>query len=490
MSQADKRNIRDEIVERRRARIRAEGYGLGVAVPETRAAPLAAFARAPLVICEIKRRSPSRGAIAPGLDPVAQARLYRDAGVRSVSVLTEEDHFGGSLADLMAVKAAFPDLAVLRKDFLVDEEDVRVAHRAGADAVLLIASMLSGAELAAMHALALSLGMAALVEVHDAAEIDKIRPIRPPLVGINCRDLETFRLDRLAPVGLRTLVDWPAAVVFESGIFGYEDARYTREHGFAGILVGEAVVRKPELIADLIRGVAADGEGASDSPGQWRQPRFWGRIAARRMENAARTPGRPLVKVCGLTRAEDADAACRLGADLLGFVFAPSPRRADPALLAELGELTVPKVAVVVDEVPAEVAALLDAGLLDAVQFSGSETPERLAVCAWPYYKALRPRTVDDLADWERWRSPRLLFDAWSAQAHGGTGKRLDPEIVRAAAAKTALWLAGGIGPDNVAELVRAHRPELVDAASGLEAEPGKKDPAKLRRFFDELSRI
>ncbi|MFW6261108.1 MAG: bifunctional indole-3-glycerol phosphate synthase/phosphoribosylanthranilate isomerase, partial [Spirochaetota bacterium] len=132
------RSIRDEIVARRRARISAEGHALGADVPAERIAPLVRFLRAPRLVCEIKRKSPSRGAIDAGLDPVELAGRYVSRGVRSVSVLTEEDFFAGSLADLMAVKRAHPNLAVLRKDFLVDEEDVEVSYRAGADAVLLI----------------------------------------------------------------------------------------------------------------------------------------------------------------------------------------------------------------------------------------------------------------------------------------------------------------------------------------------------------------
>src|SRR4030042_575581 len=129
-------NIRDRIAARRAERIAAEGHALGQAVPAARSALLIPFGQSPFLIAEIKRRSPSRGDIAAQADPVRQAGVYREQGVRSVSVLTEEDHFSGSLANLMAVKRAFPDLAVLRKDFLLDEEDIEVSFRAGADAVL------------------------------------------------------------------------------------------------------------------------------------------------------------------------------------------------------------------------------------------------------------------------------------------------------------------------------------------------------------------
>jgi len=194
-----------------------------------------------------------------------------------------------------------------------------------------------------------------------------------------------------------------------------------------------------------------------------------------------------LVKICGITRAEDGEAAVRLGADILGFVFAPSPRRAQPEVVRQLAHLAVPKVAVVVDEIPAEVKELLAAGLLDAVQYSGDEAPALCAANNWPYYKALRVADQAGLAALEDWRCPRVLLDAWSAAAYGGTGKRLDPAVLQAAQAKTELWMAGGISADNISEIVRDHQPELVDLSSSLESAPGLKDPAKLEAFFKAL---
>ncbi len=487
------RNIRQEIVDKRRQRIKTEGYGLGVDIPAGRTVPIVAFTRSPLVICEIKRKSPSRGDIAPGLDPVEQARRYVDAGIQSVSILTEEDHFNGSLRDLMAVKHAFPSLAVLRKDFLIDENDVVVSWRAGADAVLLIASMLDHEELLRMIRRAESLHMSALVEVHSQADIEKIRPLYPALVGINCRDLETFRIDRLVPVSRRPSINWEAQVVFESGIFSYEDALFARMHNFQGILVGEAVVRRPEIIPDLIRGMSGGvmRDGAMP-PRPWL---FWQYVAdlvesgGLSSDHRSVTPLRPLVKICGIARAEDGILAARLGADLLGFVFADSPRRASAELVRALTGLKVLKVAVVVGVVPDEVRQLMDEGLIDAIQFSGDEEPSGCFDQAWPYYKALRPKSPGELSALENWRCPRVLLDAWSAQAHGGTGRRLDPVLVNQAAEKVALWLAGGISSDNVAEIIRNHRPELVDLSSSLEQEPGKKDPVRLEQFFAEIQK-
>ena len=485
-------SIREQIVAKRRARIRATGHTLGAAIPETRGVPLVTFPADPPLICEIKRRSPSRGSIDALLDPVELAGRYRDRGARSISVLTEEDHFAGSLADLVAVKHAYPGLAVLRKDFLLDEEDIRVSHRAGADAVLLIASILSGEELARMHALTLELGMTALVELHDEEDFAKARPVAPPLVGINARDLSTFRVDLLTPVRLRRRIDWPHRAVFESGIFAQEDALLAATSGFHAILVGEAAVRDQNAIGGILRGLRGTLPRQESAPAAGRDAQaapsrdFWQRLCDRIRDD------RPLAKICGITNRDDAELATELGADLLGFVFADSPRRAEPALLEDLTGLPALKVAVVVTggangPLADDVRDLLDRGLVDAVQFHGDEEPDGCASQAFPYYRALRLARAADTASIDRYRCPRVLIDARVASGYGGTGARVAPEVVRAAAGRRPLWLAGGLSDENIAEVVLEWRPELVDVSSGLEAAPGRKDPNRLRRFFTEL---
>ena len=480
-------SVRDRIVAHRRARIAAEGHCLGVEVPQTRSAPLVPFLRDPGLICEIKRRSPSRGAIDSTLDPVALAGEYARRGVRSVSVLTEEDHFAGSLADLIAVKRAYPDLSVLRKDFLIDDEDIDVSFRAGADAVLLIASILTQDELARLHARAVALGMTALVELHDDRDFERARAVAPPVVGINARDLSTFRVDLLTPLRLRGRIDWPHRAVFESGAFHDEDAMLARSGGFEGLLVGEAAVRNPDAIDGLTRGLGFPVGARS----------FWTRIAS------LAGLRRPIVKICGITNAEDAEAAVGCGADLLGFVFADSPRRATPALLADVAHVDALKVAVVVaggahGELDPEVRDLLDAGLIDAVQFHGDETLEECARWGFPYYNAVRVATSADVTRAGDYRCPRVLVDARVDGVYGGSGARVPVDVLRGAAdapgsdeaayvAGRPLWIAGGLTDTNVADVIRAFAPELIDASSGLEREPGRKDHDRMRAFFDAV---
>ena len=195
------------------------------------------------VIAEVKRRSPSKGHLAEILDPAALATSYAAGGAAAISVLTEERRFGGSLDDLRAVRAAVPDVAVLRKDFVVTDYQVVEARAAGADLVLLIVAALDDGALRRLHDLARELGLTALVEVHDEPETERAVALGAELVGVNARNLKTLAIDpdtfgRLAP-----LVPDDRVKVAESGIFGPADvARFVGE-GARAVLVGEALVK-------------------------------------------------------------------------------------------------------------------------------------------------------------------------------------------------------------------------------------------------------
>lgn len=194
------------------------------------------------VVAEVKRASPSAGAIRAGLDAVAQARAYAAAGAAAISVLTDGPGFGGSLADLAAVRAAV-DVPLLRKDFVVDAYQLAEARVHGADAALLIVAALEEPALRALLAECGALGLAALVEVHDAAEVEVALRAGARVVGVNNRNLRTFVVDLAVSEAL--LPQLPADVrgVAESGVRSAEDARRLRRAGAANLLVGEALVR-------------------------------------------------------------------------------------------------------------------------------------------------------------------------------------------------------------------------------------------------------
>ncbi|MHB1911647.1 MAG: indole-3-glycerol phosphate synthase TrpC [Acidimicrobiales bacterium] len=217
------------------------------------------------VIAEVKRRSPSKGDLAPGLDPAGLARAYAAGGAACLSVLTDAEFFGGSPTDLAAARGAIA-LPVLRKDFTVSALDVADARLMGADAILLIAAALSDAELAELAARAAGLGLAVLHEVHDEAELERVLAVGASLVGVNQRDLFSFEVDTDRAV--RVARAMPAGVirVAESGISGPADAHRLADAGFDAVLVGESLVRSADPAAAVAALRAASASAVAAPP--------------------------------------------------------------------------------------------------------------------------------------------------------------------------------------------------------------------------------
>jgi len=368
------------------------------------------------VVAEFKRRSPSAGEIAAAARIEEVVPVYEAGGARAVSVLVDAA-FGGSLADLRAARAA-TRLPLLAKGFFSREQELRGLREAGADAVLLILRDLDDSTAARLLAASSSLGLDALVEAHDRDELRRAVRLGARLIGVNARDLGTFRIDRAAQLELVAEAPRDRIVVAESAIQNRAQAAAAELAGADAILVGTSLMRSREPAA-MLRALLA----------------------------------RPLVKVCGLTRQQDVDAAAAAGADLLGFVFAEgSPRRA-PALL-EVPE-TALSVAVFVGE--------------------AEETEADLVQLYQPAAGAVRGR---DGVLLRRGRPVARVLDLpWQGA---------DPDHWRRAAeAEGRVLLAGGLGPDNVRAAIEAVRPWAVDASSSLEVAPGIKDHARLRAYVE-----
>ena len=199
----------------------------------------------PAVIAEIKRASPSRGLLRERFDPAAIARSYAAAGAACLSVLTDREYFQGAPEHLAEARAACP-LPVLRKDFVVEPYQVLEARALGADCVLLIAAALAPGDMRGLEQLAQALGMAVLVEVHDAAELESALALRTPLLGINNRDLRSFETRLETTLELLGRVPADKLVVTESGILTASDVARMREAGVGAFLVGEAFMRVPD----------------------------------------------------------------------------------------------------------------------------------------------------------------------------------------------------------------------------------------------------
>lgn len=367
-------------------------------------------------VAEFKRRSPSMGDIRPDARVEDIVRAYSQNGANAISVLVDE-RFAGTIGDLRAARAV-TDVPLLAKGFFSTEDDLRELREAGADAALLILRDLDDDTAARLMRYAEGIGLDTLIEAHDDDELQRAHRLEAHIVGVNARDLSTFAIDRNAQLALvaRAKAD---VVIAESAIHSRAQGAAAELAGADAVLVGTSLMQ------------AAD-------PGA-------------KLRNLV---SRPLVKVCGLTRQEDVDAAVDAGADLTGFIFAEgSPRRA-PAVLSVPD--TVLSVAVFVGE-PEERGA-------DLVQLYEHEEGQ------------VRGRDAVLLRDGERVASVADL--PWEG---------CDPEhLEHAAAVRGRLVLAGKLGPDNVRAAIDAVHPWAVDAASRLEAAPGIKDHAKVKAFVEE----
>ena len=364
-------------------------------------------------IAEVKRRSPSAGDLRPNADPAALSMQFAAAGAAAVSILVDE-RFGGSLGDLRAARSATP-APLLAKGFFREEAQLDDLRHAGADAVLLLLRDLDDRRAAAMLARAGELGLDALVEAHDAAELTRAVELGAEVIGVNARDLDTFEVDLGAALELIASAPSDRVVVAESGVSARAQGAAAELAGADAILVGSALMRASDPAAKLRELLA-----------------------------------RPLVKVCGLTRAADVAVAAEAGADLAGFILArETPRRA-PSVLP------VPET------------------MLSVAVFVGErgEAPSDLVQL---YSRENGHRGRDGVLLRGDLQVALVVDRAWREE---------DPEhLERASAAEGRIVLAGGLSPENVGEAIEAVQPWAVDASSSLELEPGIKDHDRVRAF-------
>jgi indole-3-glycerol phosphate synthase len=364
-------------------------------------------------IAEFKRRSPSAGDINPAARVEEVVPAYEAGGARAVSVLVDAA-FAGSLDDVRAARAT-TSLPLLAKGFFSTEEHLGEVREAGADAALLILRDLDDTTAARLMSTAEELGLDTLVEAHDEDELERARRLDARVIGVNARDLGTFEIDRASQLELVAKAPRDRVVVAESAIHTRAQAAAAELAGADAVLVGTSLMRGARL-EDLL--------------------------------------SRPLVKVCGLTRQEDVDAAIEAGADLCGFIFAEgSPRRADEVLDVPDTALSVAVFVGEPEERGADLVQLYERekGTVrgrDGVLLREGERVARVADLPW------------EGEDPDHWRNAQ------------GDGDRL--------------VLAGRLGPHNVRAAIEAVQPWAVDAASQLESAPGIKDHSKVRAFVQE----
>jgi len=398
-------------------------------------------------ILEIKKASPSAGAIRADASAAAIARGY--CGVAdALSVLTDSRFFGGSRDDLAAARAEF-DGPILAKDFFLDPRQVVEARLCGADAVLVMLSLVCDRQARALIAEAAQLGMDALVEVHDEQEMRRALALEAGLIGINNRDLRDLTVDLSATERLARMAPG-RVIVSESGIYGRDDVRRLARHA-DGFLVGTSLMR-------------------SADPAQAARELVFGRV-----------------KLCGLRRPQDVRAA--QPAAFAGFIFVPGTARhvtaEEAAPLAGIARRSgILPVGIFRDAPLSTVADLATLMNLHAVQLHGREEVD--------YVRALRRQLPSSCEIWtavDAVQGPRtarggdrIIFD----NGGGGTGRAYDWALVERHPQLPSALLAGGLGPHN-ARRAAALGAFAIDVGSAVDQVPGVKCPARVRALFDAL---
>ena len=421
------------------------------------------------LIAEVKRASPSKGLLAPHLDPVELARSYEANGAAAISVLTEPHFFLGSPEYLTAIKQAV-NIPVLRKDFIIDEYQVYEARAWGADAILLICAILDDRQLRYLLKAAHDHGMRCLVEVHNAGETRRAVEAGAVVIGINSRDLVTFDMNPSLIRELRQLIPADRVVVAESGIHTASDARRLARYDIQAMLVGESLVKSND-VATHMRSLL---QGANESV---------------------------QVKICGLRTQEHMNAAIDAGADMLGFVFyEPSHRYLEPQGVQALwaspinrgpAEQRLPDlVGVFVNKDAGFINDVAEQVGLHFVQLHGHESPEFCQQIKRPVLKALHLHTHADKGMIKAYQETtwRILLDT-PTPAWGGTGVTHDWSLARSVATELPIMLAGGLTPENVAEAISLVHPWGIDVSSGVETNK-QKDVTKIRTFIENVRNV
>ncbi|KAK4232153.1 putative anthranilate synthase component 2 [Podospora fimiseda] len=516
---SSKPNILQRIYDHRREAVAAQkripsqrpsdlqaAYNLNIAPPQI--SLVDRLRRSPFDVAlaaEIKRASPSKGVFALDIDAPTQARKYALAGASVISVLTEPEWFKGSIEDLRAVRQVLNGMpnrpAVLRKEFIFEEYQILEARLAGADTVLLIVKMLTVDELTRLYNYSLSLGMEPLVEVQNADEMTIAIQLGAKVIGVNNRNLENFEVDLGTTGRLRSMVPKDTFLLALSGINVHQDVLDCKRDGVNGVLVGEAIMRAPDaskFIRELCAGPEAPAPTASSDP--------------------------LLVKICGTRTAEAATEAIKAGANLIGMILVSGTKRvvSDETALSiskavidaraassSTEAIKLPQTATDFFSVSAEllkkhspllVGVFMNQPLeevlekqrlynLDIVQLHGDEPVEWASLIPVPVIRKFAPGQVG--------LGVRGFHAVPLLDSGAGSGKTLDVESVKVELEKDEhlrVLLAGGLGPENVEDAVKALGPLAdrvvgVDVSSGVETD-GKQDVERIKGFIKAAKEI
>ena len=397
------------------------------------------------IISELKFNAPSCGELGRGRSIEEIIKVY-DKYACAISVLTDEKYFSGKLEYIEEVKK-YTRLPVLRKDFIIDKYQIYEARKFGADAILLIASILSKEEIDEMLSIAKSLGMDCLVETKTEEEIDTVLKTKAKIIGINNRDLKTFKVDLNTTNRLKQKIPSDKLIVSESGIFTKQDIFEVNTNA---VLIGTSLMK------------------------------------AENMEKLFSSLHRCKVKVCGVAELEDAKFCVEAGVDLIGFNFyEKSPRHITPIKAREIISTlpnTIQTVGVFVNKSKEEINEIVKISNVDFIQLHGDETDEFVQTMSDNIIRAIRVKDstlVSNLLVYAK------LFDTFDPKLFGGSGKEFDKNLVLGQKGK--VFIAGGLNPENVTSVLETIHPYCLDTCSGVELTPGKKDFEKVKAFVKNV---
>lgn len=404
------------------------------------------------LIAELKKASPSSGVISKDFDINKIIKIYNKYA-SAISILTDEHFFSGSLENLKQTRI-ISKLPLLRKDFIIDEYQIYEARDAGADAILLIASILAKKQINNFIKIAKKYGMDCLVEVHNIKELKKILKTDVEIIGINNRNLENFKIDLSITLDLAKYIPTDKVIISESGINDYGD-----------------IINFDGMVNAVLAGTSL--------------------LKSNNIEHAIKNLLFPQVKICGIKKLEHAKIAAKSGADFLGFIFVEGRKRyvepQEAKIIIQTIRKNFPAIKIAgifqnekLDKVN-EIAFSLN---LDFAQLHGNESPNYCQNIIRPVIKAIKvgnsePQIIKTLNKYDK-NIASFLLDAQD----GGRGKKFDWNLAKDLSRNYPIILSGGLNLKNVKQAVKIVHPRVVDVSSGVEDENGEKDGVKIKKFI------
>lgn len=530
--------ILEKICQTKYHKMQQLGNALGHTTPKTRDIPIIKpsilTATDSLIIAEVKRASPTQGNISAIMNPIDLAQTYLNQGANAISVLCEEDYFKGSLQDLYAIKQHYPNACILRKDFILTKEEIEVSYLFGADMILLIvATFYKNIEsFTQIYHEILRYNLTPLIEIHTLEEFNLIKhlDLKHAILGINSRDLKTFKINKMNAIKLRANIPLEIPVIFESGITSVYDAFVAGNAGFQGILCGSFLVQNLDRQAQSNDCIMYSKESGFKEnlatkqnhniletlktafyQGSKEQQCFY-KISKRFVDKNYNTQKKPLVKICGINNLEFLEHAVKY-ADLLGFILVnESVRCVNEEFLQQSQAIinrnnldyTPLRIGVVTKDSLYFGLKMLEKDYIDCLQlhntpleFLHNQSNAKygdlnLVSCNaktlgyrqdfFPFYPSLHY----SLANKSHIANLNTYFALWDKS--GGKNESLDciafQEFLHNNSLwENNLWLAGGINITNLKEVLELS-PMMIDICSGFEITSGIKSIQKMQEFF------